>query len=196
MKSAFRIMIYPIFFLLAVFTFSSCQNSNNADSKEMAEDQNEQKFDSKVAEHNAQLMVDLVSGQYYEIRLSRYAVQKSTNPEVKNIAEMMITDHTNLLDKLKSLAAEKSISLPNEDSTDVNKKIDDLKDKKPMDFDKAWTDAMIDKHKGTVDKIQNAVDDKDTDADIKALLNNTLPTVRMHLDHLNACKDKLDQAKS
>jgi putative membrane protein len=196
MKSAFKLIIHSAFFLIAVFTLSSCQNSNSADSKEMAEDQNEEKFDTKTAEQNAQLMVDLVSGQYYEIRLARYAMQKSTNSEVKSIAGMMITDHTNFLDKLKSLAAEKSISLPNEDSTVVNNKIDDLKDKKPMDFDKAWTNAMIDKHQATVDKIQKAIDDKNTDPDIKALLNNTLPTVRMHLEHLNTCKDKLDQAKS
>ena len=196
MKSAFKLITYSAFFLIALFTFSSCQNSNKDSSKDMAEDQNEKKFDTKMEEHNAQLMVDLVSGQYHEIRLSRYAMQKTTNSEVQSIAGMMITDHSNFLEKLKSLATQKSISLPNEDSTEVNNKIDSWKDKKSMDFDKAWTDEMISKHKATIDKIQNAIDDKDTDPDIKALLNNTLPTVRMHLDKLTACKDKLDQAKS
>jgi len=193
MKSEFKIVSIPLMLLALAFTFS-CSN-NAKDSKDMAEDQNQEKFDTHNAEKNAQLLVDLVSGQYYEIHLSRYAMQKSTSSEVKDLAGMMVTDHTAFLTQLKALASQKSVSVPNEDSTDINNKMNDWKDKKPMDFDKAWTNEMIDKHKSAIDKMQNAVNDNDTDADVKALLNNTIPTVRTHLDKLNQCKDNIDKMK-
>lgn len=180
-------------YLFAVLMLASCENqdSKKEDSKDIAQKENDDKFNTKTGEKDAQFVVDAVSGNYYEIRLSKYALQKSSNGEIKNIAQMMIDDHTAMLNSLKTLASAKSISIPNEDSTESAKEIKDLDDKKPADFDKAWTDEMIDKHKATVNKMENVQKDDSTDADIKSLVDGALPKVRSHLDMLNQCKDKL-----
>jgi len=190
MKTSFQKVSFSAMLLIAFFAFSSCMNESAKDSKAVAEDQNKDKFDSKAGENSAQFVVDAVSGNYYEIRVARFAEQKSTNAEVKMIAKQLVADHAAMLNDLKSLASQKSISIPNEDSTEAAKEIRDLNDKKMSDFDKAWTDEMIDKHKATVSKFENAEKDL-TDADIKAWIDGALPKVRSHLDMLNQCKDKL-----
>ncbi|MBA3647122.1 MAG: DUF4142 domain-containing protein [Chitinophagales bacterium] len=196
MKSAFKMLNLYVFLFAGLLSFTSCQNTMKKDeSKDMAEDQNKDKFD-KNNEKNAQLMVDLVSNQYYEIHLAQYAQQKSTNSEIKSLATMMVDDHTAMLNQLKSLAAQKTISIPNEDSTDVNNKTHDWNNDKPNDFNKAWTNEMIDNHKDAVNKMQGAIDDNDTDIDLKNILTNGITKVRMHLDSLNVCHDKLDKMKS
>lgn len=180
-------------YLLAALTLASCENQDHKkeDSKDIAQKENDDKFNTKTGEKDAQFVVDAVSGNYYEIRLAKYALQKSGNAEIKNIAQMLVDDHTAMLNSLKTLASAKSISIPNEDSTEAAKEIKDLDDKKPADFDKAWTDDMIDKHKATVNKMEDVQKNDSTDADIKSLVDNALPKVRSHLDMLNQCKDKL-----
>ncbi len=185
--------ITALIFAIA-FSFTAC-NTAPKDSKDMAEDSNNAKFDTHIQEKNAQLMVDLVAGQYAEIRLSRYAQMKSQNADIKSTSAMMITDHSAMLGNLRTMAAQKNITVPNEDSTMVNNKIDNWKNDKPMEFDKDWNDQMISMHNDDIKKMRNAVDDKDCDADIKNLINNSLPTVQMHLDKLNQNKDMLDKMK-
>jgi putative membrane protein len=70
---------------IATTVFVSCQTNTTKDddSKEVAEDQNEEKFETKASEKDAQLVVDLVDGNYQEIRMASYAADHSTNAEVK-----------------------------------------------------------------------------------------------------------------
>ncbi|MEO5675232.1 MAG: DUF4142 domain-containing protein [Chitinophagales bacterium] len=194
MKTQSKILGLYTFLVVLMFAFTAC-DTGPKESKEVAEDQNDEKFDTHSKEKDAQLMVDLVAAQYREIRLSKYAQMKSSNADVKGMADMMVTDHTAMLGSLQSLATQKSISVPNEDSTMVNNKIDNWKDDKPMEFDKEWTNEMVSMHKDDVDKMQNAVNDNDCDADIKNLLNSSLPTVRTHLDKLNQMDEMMDKMK-
>lgn len=194
MKTQSKILGLYAFLVVLMFAFTAC-DTGPKESKEVAEDQNDEKFDTHNKEKDAQLMVDLVAAQYREIRLSKYAQMKSSNADVKGMADMMVTDHTAMLGSLQSLATQKSISVPTEDSTMVNNKIDNWKDDKPMEFDKEWTNEMVSMHKDDVDKMQNAVNDNDCDADIKNLINSSLPTVRTHLDKLNQMDEMMDKMK-
>ena len=154
-----------------------------------AEEQNDQKF-SKADEKDAQFVVDVVAGNYDEIKLANYAQQKSMNDEIKMMAKKMEQDHTNAVNSLKNIASAKSISVPEPDTTAADRKMKNWNDKKPADFDKEWTDEMIDMHKKTIDKLESR--QKDTqDTEIKSWIDATLPTVRAHLDMLNQCKEKL-----
>lgn len=177
--------------LLGAGLLSSCANeSNNDDSKEVAEEQNEDKFSTKTGEKDAQFVVDVVSGNYYEVRLSDYGAERSGNEEIKTMAKRMSADHTAFLTELKNLAAGKSISIPTEDSTEVAKVMKDLNDKKMADFDKEWLNKMIDKHKSSISKLEGGLNDV-TDPEIKTWIENTLPTVRSHFDMLNGMKEQV-----
>jgi putative membrane protein len=103
---------------------------------------------------------------------------------------MMVKDHTAAGDELKNMAKQKNVTLPETMSNDHQKKADDLNKKTGKDFDKAYIKAMVDGHQSTVSDFEKA--SKNTkDADVKAWVDKTLPTLRMHLDSAKAIQKSL-----
>ena len=192
MKTIIKSVAFSLLFGAGLLT--SCENNANHDkdesSKDVAEQQNEDKFNNKADEKDAQFVVDVVAANYDEIKFANFGLSKSMNDEIKTLAKQMITDHTKAVNSLKEIAAAKMISVPGWDSTNVDKKMENWNDKKPADFDRDWTNEMIDMHKNTVDKLEGRQKDT-TDPEIRGWIDSTLPTVRSHLDMLNQCKDKL-----
>jgi putative membrane protein len=180
--------------LIGMFTsmlMSSCNNSQSSQT-------NDQNMSATAANNSSdsKLITNLVTAQYDEITLSKYALTKSTNQDIKNIAQMMVNDHTTFLDSLTALAAKKNITVGNKDSSQTNSQINTWSTKNEPDFDKAWFSSMISAHKDAVNTLQKAIDDTNTPTDTKNLLNATLPTVKKHLDMLNQSNDKLNNTKS
>lgn len=182
---------FSYLFLIGVGLLSSCSNDQSSmESKDLAEEHNEDKFNTKAGEKDAQFVVDMVSGTYYEIRLASFGEQKSATAEVRSMANKMVNDHTTMLNNLKSIATAKSISVPAEDSVEVAKAIKDLNDGKMENFDKEWTNKMVDKHKASISKLEGGLNDV-TDPEIKSWIETSLPTVRSHFDMLNKLHDAM-----
>ncbi|WEK33496.1 MAG: DUF4142 domain-containing protein [Candidatus Pseudobacter hemicellulosilyticus] len=158
--------------------------------KEAAEESNDQKFKTDSSEKNAQFVVDAVEANATEIRLAELALQKSSDKEVKDIAKQLVTDHTAALNDLKVLAGNKSISIPTEDPEKAKEKVKDLSEKKPADFNKAWTDQLMEKHMKTISDYERALNEL-SDQDIKNWINTVLPKIRAHHDKLMALNSKL-----
>lgn len=192
MKRIFRILT-----LVSLVSMVACNEArrdnvanDNEDSKEVAEEANEEKFEDNDAEKDADFVANAVAEDYGEIKFAQLATQRSTNAEVKNIANMLITDHTKTLNELKSLAQSKAITLPVEEDDEAARKTERFSDEAGKDFDKKWCKEMIDRHQETINKFEKRLD-KTEDADLKAWVNKTLPHLRMHLEKLNACHDKI-----
>ena len=124
-------------------------------------------------------------GGMSEVELGQLAQQKATNPAVKDFGAMMVTDHTAANEKLKAVAAAKQVNLP--DSPSLMQKAS----KKKLDmmsgdsFDKSYVKGMIDDHKADIKEFQKeATDGKDPE--VKAFAVATLPTLKMHLQKIQA----------
>lgn len=180
-----------IFSLVAASFTVGCNNEQKPEeSKEVAEDQNDAKFKSDSAEHNAQFVVDAANGNLAEIRMAELAQQKSGNKEIKEIAKMLQDDHTAALNDLKVLAGNKSISIPADVTDDTKNQLQKLTDEKPASFDKEWTDKLMEKHQKTISDYEAALGTV-TDQDIKNWINTVLPKIRTHHDKLMALNSKL-----
>jgi len=110
MKFSSKVFIAPLLFG-SLLTIGACNNAETkTDTKEVAEDHNEAKFD-KTDEKDAQRVVDAYSSGLYEIRLadtvSKYAVSK----EAKNLAAMLGDAHRKINAELKGLAEKKQITV-------------------------------------------------------------------------------------
>jgi putative membrane protein len=127
-------------------------------------------------------------GGMAEVELSKAALQKSTNADVKKFAQMMVTDHTKANDELKALATKKSVTLP-VDLGSHKSTLDDLNSKTGADFDKAYVEAMVDDHESSVDLFEDNADN--SDADIKAFTTKTLPTLKSHLEMIKGIQAKI-----
>jgi len=193
---------------LALPLFFACNNGSN-DSVQKADSANESKSDTATSMNTATdttnkmstgtMSVDKSTSEFMtkvadvgmtEVKLGQMAQDKGMSQRVKDFGAMMVKDHTAAGDELKSMARQKNVTLPETMSNDHQKKTDDLNKKTGKDFDKAYMKAMVDGHQSTVNDFEKA--SKDTkDADVKAWVDKTLPTLKMHLDSAKAIHKSL-----
>jgi putative membrane protein len=193
---------------LALPLFFACNNGSN-DSVQKADSANESKSDTSTSMNTATdttnkmstgtMSVDKSTSEFMtkvadvgmtEVKLGQMAQDKGMSQRVKDFGAMMVKDHTAAGDELKSMARQKNVTLPETMSNDHQKKTDDLNKKTGKDFDKAYMRAMVDGHQSTVSDFEKA--SKDTkDADVKAWVDKTLPTLKMHLDSAKAIQKSL-----
>jgi len=174
--------------IASMMTFSACNSNKTEDSKEVAEEQNEQKFDDPKAEDDTEFAVAAADGGMIEVKLGELAKTNASSASVKEFAEMMVKDHTKASDELKALAQQKNISLPMSLSDDKQKKYDDLAKKKGKEFDQAYASFMVDDHKEDIEEFQEAAKDS-KDPDIKSWAAGKVPTLQHHLEMAQAMKD-------
>jgi putative membrane protein len=124
-------------------------------------------------------------GGMMEVELGKVAQEKAKNQRVKDFGGMMVTDHSAANDELKGLASSKNITIPSTLPPDEQKHLDMLKSKSGADFDKAYTNMMVEDHKKDIAEFKKA-SETCTDADIKNFAAKTLPTLQKHLDSIQA----------
>ena len=199
-----------IAFILLTMPFAfACNNSSN-DSVEKADSANNTKMDTSNTSNNSMdtsssnkmsstvavdkttsdFMVKVADVGMTEVKLGQMAQDKGMSQRIKDFGAMMVKDHTAAGDELKNLAERKNVTLPATVGNDHQKKIDDLNKKSGKDFDKAYINAMVDGHKSTVNDFEKASKNA-KDADVKAWVDKTLPTLEMHLDSAKAIKKEM-----
>jgi len=132
-----------------------------------------------------------------EVDYSQLGVSKATDAGVKQFAQMMVKDHSAMLDAVKSLATrlnvtpatnDKANNLKEENTKDIN----DLNGKTAgKDFDVEFMEEQVDMHQETLDLL-NDLDSRTTNADLKAAIAEAKPKVQAHLDQAKTLKDKVD----
>jgi len=148
------------------------------------------KDSAKMASSDDAFIKEQVAGNYDEIELAKLASKKASAKELKQIGDYLVSDHSKALDKLRKMATSKKLSVAAAASDDANKTISSLESKKANDFDKAWCETLIDKHKSAISTYESAATSV-TDAQLKSFVNETLPKLRMHLDKLMAFHGKI-----
>ena len=165
-------------------------SDTTATTKSEAEDKNDSALPSKESEKNAQFVVDVVASNYGEVKLAKLAQQKASNSELKDVAKMLEADHNAVLNDLKQLASTKGITVPTEENGAAKDKLKELTDEKTSEFDKEWCETLMDSHKASISKFENAANDI-SDPEIRNFVNTTLPKLRTHHDRLMECHKKL-----
>jgi putative membrane protein len=191
-------------FVLLVLPIAFACNNGGKDSVEKADSANEAKSDTgsnyndttnkmstegtgtiAVDQSTADFMVKVADVGMTEVKLGKIAQEKATNKRIKEFGEMMVRDHTQAGDELKSLARRKNVTLPDSVGSEHRNKIDDLEKKNAKDFDNAYIDMMVNGHQSTVNDFEKASNNT-KDADVKAWVDKTLPTLKKHLESAKA----------
>jgi len=189
-----------LIYLLAIsaLAFQAC-NGGNKDAKESADSLNMAKDSSTnavatggiaVDEADAKFTTQAAVGGMAEVELGKLALEKSSNPQVKEFATMMVKDHGMANTELTAIAKQKNITLPSTVDDEHKKKMDDLSKKTGADFDKAYVDAMVGGHKSTLKLMEDESRDG-KDADLKAFATKTAPIVQSHLVMINKINDSM-----
>jgi putative membrane protein len=191
MKNIFKIMTVALFLAL-----NACNDSRKeADSNDVAEEANDRKFKDDQSKQDAEFVEEVVASNYAEIKLAELGKQRSRNSTVKEMAQMLLTDHSNSLNELKTLAQTKGISVPVEENDNAKRKIENFTGESGKDFDKNWCSEMIDQHEENIGKFEKRLD-KTEDPELKTWIGKTLSVLRIHRDKLKACKDSIKDNNS
>jgi len=191
-------------FVTAAVFFASCGNQSTKDSVDKADSANAAKTDTssssgksdssastttpiKADEATTTFLVKAANGGMAEVALSQLAKEKSKDSSIVHFADMMLMDHGDANAKVKTLAAERNVTLPAEPDADHKKKADDLGKKTGKDFDKGYVDAMVKDHTETVDLFKKASGDVKY-TPVKTFIDNTLPVIEQHLARVKEIK--------
>ena len=71
-------------------------------------------FACSSAKDSARFAANAAQGGMTEVELGKLAIQRGTEPSVKEFGQRMIADHTRANNELKLVAAEKNIELPSD----------------------------------------------------------------------------------
>ncbi|CAH0206068.1 DUF4142 domain-containing protein [Chryseobacterium sp. Bi04] len=119
-------------------------------------------------------------GGLMEVMMGQLAATNASGAAVKTLGEMMVKDHTKANDELKKWASTAGYTLPTGLDAEKQKKYDDLKAKKGVDFDRMYTDLMVTDHKKDIEEFKKeGAEGKETS--LKSFATKTLPTLEHHL---------------
>ena len=124
-------------------------------------------------------------GGMMEVEGGKTAQQNGASDRVKSYGAMMVNDHGKANAELMSLAASKGITLPAALPADKQKHMDEMAKMKGKSFDQHYVSMMLKDHKEDIADFEKAANGA-KDADLKAWAAKTLPTLKTHLDSVQA----------
>jgi putative membrane protein len=122
-----------------------------------------------------------------EVAISRVAAARTSNPEVRRLAQMMIEDHEKASDELASLAANCGVTLPAKDLRE-----DKWEKRDAKTFDKDYLAKMVSDHEDVVKLFEKQAKDGN-DVETVAFARKYLPTMQAHLQHATDLKRALSE---
>lgn len=185
--------LLKVTFIAPILLIASCTNNQKQeDTKVVAEEYNDAKFDNNKKEKDAAFLVKAAEINLEEIQLGQLAQQNGSVAHVKELGKMMVAAHTKSQKDLIVLAESKMITIPNAPTDDAKGAYTKLNKKSGNDFDKAYSDMMVSGHEDAIEVYEEAARNGN-DTEIKNWATSSLPDLRKHLAHSIECKKKCDK---
>ena len=142
---------------------------------------------TEVSDADRSFVTHVAMANSAEVELGKLAADKGGSQGVKDFGNMMVTDHGGAQSQLKAIAGSLSLNAP--DSIDakhlaLKKKLSGLSG---AAFDKEYVSAMINGHREVIAMFEKQASEG-KNGQVKQFANNTLPTLRTHLQHAEALK--------
>jgi putative membrane protein len=107
---------------------------------------------------NDDFVRDVALKNMAEIELSRMALDRATNLDIKSFAQRMIDDHGAAAHQLKSVVSGQPIEWPDQLDDKHRKTADDLAKEQGTDFDREYVKAMVEGHQDLTAKLESRLD--------------------------------------
>jgi putative membrane protein len=142
-----------------------------------------------VVASDKNFMVTAAEGAMLEVRLGEIAKKKGGTQQVRDFGAMMVTDHGKAGDNLKVIAAKYGVALPSELNAENQAILNRLSRLSGDAFDKAYINEMVKAHSKDASAFEVA-SKKAKDRDLKAFAQQTLPVIKMHLQHIKGMANR------
>jgi putative membrane protein len=120
-----------------------------------------------------------------EIQEGRLAQDKAASPTYKDFGKMIVDDHTKSSQKLTTAAAKSGASVPSALDPTHQKQVSDLQALSGAQFENKFKSEQVSGHQKAIKMFEDYAQ-KGDDADIKKFAQETLPTLKTHLQHAQA----------
>jgi putative membrane protein len=88
-----------------------------------------------------------LEGSMTEVKLGQLAVQKSSDPQVKQFGQRMVDDHSKMIEQMKPVAEQLGVKVPAEPSKKDQATLTKMQALSGADFDNAYIKDMVKDHK-------------------------------------------------
>ena len=150
--------------------------------------------------NDAHIASIVVTANQVDIDAGNFAKTHAKNPQVKQFAQQMVTDHTGVNKQAVALATKLKVT-PEDNPTSQSLKsggeanVTKLKTLKGADFDKAYIDHEVDYHQAVLDAVDKTLIPNAKNAELKELLVKTRPAFVAHLEHAKHVQAELSGKK-
>ena len=146
----------------------------------------------EMQQADMQFVKDAAAAGKAEVELGNLGTEKATAPDVKQFAQRMVNDHTKANDQLTQIATGKNIEIAPDLPPDAMTVKDRLAGLSGAEFDREFMTHMVADHEKAVELFTNE-SQSGKDAELKQFAEQTLPTLREHLDEAKRIESGLQQ---
>jgi putative membrane protein len=115
-----------------------------------------------------------------EVELSRLALERSNDPEVRRFADQMVNEHTRSNASLVELARRERVTLPLNMDAAHRAALNRLRRLSGQSFDRAYTSQMARDHEQVVVLFRTQARSRNRDRDVREWADRMLPTLEHH----------------
>ena len=145
--------------------------------------------------NDSEIMTMISHSNSAEVSSSELAVNQATNAQVKAFARQMITDHTAMQKEGQAIGKALGVEGTGSDAAtdkkdDAMDGLNDLKDKKGADFDRAYMDMQVQAHEKTLAELRS-YETRAQNAELKGMITKAIPKVEAHLQKAQQLRQSL-----
>jgi putative membrane protein len=144
---------------------------------------------SALADTSSTFVEGAIKGNLAEVKVGELAQKNGASQGVKDYGRMLETDHGKANEQAKNLAKTVGATVPTEPKPEAKAEYDKLAKMNGAAFDKEFVTHMVDDHKKDIAEYEKA--SKDSNADVAKFAQQTLPTLRHHLDMAQSLQNQV-----
>lgn len=136
--------------------------------------------DSSLSHDASSFIKEASEANQGEIALAQLAEEKSKNPEIKQLAQMIQSDHQQSQEKLQTIAQAHGVALSEGLTWSQKRAQGKLEKLTGADFDQQFAKDMLEGHANNLNKFQKASQTVQ-ETDVKQFAQDTIPKLQEHL---------------
>ncbi|GHA63435.1 DUF4142 domain-containing protein [Pontibacter akesuensis] len=165
------------------------------DSIEQATAQSMEQFEAagvqEDMENDALFAAEAASASMLQVQLGEAAAGMAVSPEVKGLAQEMVTAHQNILNDLREMATEGNFVLPSTLGEAHHKAYQEVTEQSGISFDLAYLKRIVEQNETLIDRYADMAEHGQIMA-LKQYASKQLPLLRQHQEILEEMQDEID----
>jgi putative membrane protein len=134
-----------------------------------------------LSQADTDFMNQAALGGLAEVQMGQLAAQKATKPDIRQFAQQMVDQHTQVNQQLTQLAQSKNVTPPTTLDPAMQQNMTRLQRERGVAFDRDYVRQQIAGHQAQLALFQREASEG-SDADVKAFAAQVAPTIQQHLD--------------